>query len=146
MRYLNDLMKNRQDTFAEDMKRLWEDLERANSPAGLLVANMRAMEEGTFVGKVKLDKQLAAISKKYKLDDQAESKLADTLARHSEEKRQEYYIEIDRHLETSDRPSARAMMLLKKVGSGGFSGRSGSPAAGSYAARQNEEKEKEKRE
>ena len=35
---------------------LYDVLERANSPAGLLVVKMREMEEGTFVGKVKADK------------------------------------------------------------------------------------------
>merc|ERR1719436_1427428 len=83
-RRLSDIMKNRQKTFVEDMERLYDVLERANSPAGLLVVKMREMEEGTFVGKAKADKELVAISKKYKLDDQAESKLADILARYDE--------------------------------------------------------------
>ena len=38
------------------IKGLYDVLERANSPAGLLVVKMREMEEGTFVGKVKADK------------------------------------------------------------------------------------------
>eukprot|EP00439_Symbiodinium_sp_Y106_P002921 s3049_g1.t1 len=83
-RRLSDIMKNRQETFVEDMERLYDVLERANSPAGLLVVKMREMEEGTFVGK-----DLAAVSKKYKLDEQAESKLADILARYDDARRKE---------------------------------------------------------
>merc|ERR1719410_405190 len=100
-RRLSDLMKGRQKTFVEDIERLYDVLERANSPAGLLVVKMREMEEGTFIGKAKADKNLAAISKKYKLDDQAESKLADILARHDAEKRKQYLVDIERHLEVS---------------------------------------------
>merc|ERR550525_40110 len=131
-RRLSDIMKNRQDTFVEDLERLYDVLERANSPAGLLVVKMREMEEGTFVGKVKADKELAAISKKYKLDDQAESKLADILARYDDAKRKEYLVEIEKHLEVSNRPSAMAMMLLRKLGEGQPLGRPGPPAPGSY--------------
>merc|ERR1719373_1505151 len=96
---------------------------------------MREMEEGTFVGKAKADKDLAAMSKKFKLDDQAESKLADILARYDEKKRKEYLVEIEKHLEVSNRPSAMVMMLLRKLGDGASLGRPGAPAPGSYADR-----------
>eukprot|EP00913_Durusdinium_trenchii_P016847 g15837.t1 len=131
-RRLNDIMKNREDTFVADMERLYDVLERANSPAGLLVVKMREMEEGTFVGKVKADKDLAAVSKKYKLDEQAESKLADILARYDDARRKEYLIEIERHLEVSNRPSAMAMLLLRKLGEGQSLGKPGPAAPGSY--------------
>merc|ERR1719326_1717544 len=94
-RRLSDIMKKRQETFVEDIERLYDVLERANSPAGLLVVKMREMEEGTFVGKAKADGALAQISKKYKLDNQAESKLADILARYDEDKRKAYIVEIE---------------------------------------------------
>jgi hypothetical protein len=42
--------------YARHLKGLYDVLEQANSPAGLLVVKMREMEEGTFVGKVKADK------------------------------------------------------------------------------------------
>merc|ERR1719436_1935089 len=135
-RRLSDIMRNRQDTFVEDLERLYDVLERANSPAGLLVVKMREMEEGTFVGKAKADKELVAISKKYKLDDQAESKLADILARYDEARRKEYLVEIERHLEVSNRPSAMVMMMLRKLGEGQALGRPGPPAPGSYLDRQ----------
>merc|ERR1719282_498135 len=69
-RRLSDLMKKRQSTFVEDIERLYDVLERANSPAGLLVVKMREMEEGKFLGKMKADKELQAMAKKYGLDEQ----------------------------------------------------------------------------
>lgn len=134
-RRLNDIMKGRQDTFESDMLKLWEKLEDARHPPGLLVVKMREMEEGTFVGKQAADKELIALSKKYKLDQEAESKLADILGRHPIEKRREYMLDIEKHLEVSNRPSAMVMMLLKKLGEGQPLGRPGPPAPGSYLDR-----------
>ena len=56
------------------------------------------------------------VGARYKLDEQAESKLADILARYDDARRKEYLIEIERHLEVSNRPSAMAMLLLRKLG------------------------------
>lgn len=130
-RRLSEIMKKRQDTFVEDLERLYDVLDRANSPAGLLVVKMREMEEGTFVGKVKPDKELLALSKKFKLDDQAESKLADILARYDGAKRREYLADLEKHMEVSNRPSAMAMLLLRKLGEGQPLGKPGPPAPGS---------------
>merc|ERR1711933_626106 len=94
---LNEIMKNRQDTFEGDMLKLWEKLEDAREPAGLLVVKMREMEEGTFVGKQKADRDLATIVKRYALDHTAESRLADILARFDEQKKTEMYQELERH-------------------------------------------------
>merc|ERR1719263_511461 len=93
------------------------------------------MEEGTFVGKQKPDETLKAMCKKFKLDEQAQMKLADILARYDPEKKAEYYKEVDRHLETSNRPSAMVMMLLRKLGAGTELGRPGPVAPGSYLDR-----------
>merc|ERR1719245_1207897 len=100
---LNEIMKNRQDTFEGDMLKLWEKLEDAREPAGLLVVKMREMEEGTFVGKQKADKELLALSKKYGLDNTAESRLADILARFDDAKKKEMYEELEKHFEVSNR-------------------------------------------
>merc|ERR1719263_954345 len=125
-------MKGRQDTFVEDLQRLYDVLERAREPAGLLTVKMREMEDGTFIGKQKPDERLKGMTKKFKLDDQAESKLADILARYDPEKRSAYMQELDQHLEVSNRPSAMVMMLLRKPGDGQPLGRIGHPAPGSY--------------
>lgn len=132
-RRLSDLMKKRHDTFVEDLERLYDVLERATSPAGLLVVKMREMEEGRFVGRVKADKELAAMCKKFKLDDQAETKLAHIMSRYDDEKRKTYMGELETHLATSNKPSAMVMMLLRKLGNGEPLGRVGPVAPGSYA-------------
>lgn len=141
---LNEIMKNRQDTFEGDMLKLWEKLEDAREPAGLLVVKMREMEEGTFVGKQKADKGLLALSKKYGLDNTAESRLADILARFDEDKKKEMYEELERHFEVSNRPSAMAMMLLRKLSEGQPLGRPGPAAPGSYLDRKMRERQEGK--
>merc|ERR1711972_575367 len=133
--------KHRQDTFEGDLLKLWERLEDAREPAGLLVVKMREMEEGTFVGKQKADKALVALSKKYGLDNTAESRIADIIARFDEAKKKEMYDELERHFEVSNRPSAMAMMLLRKLSEGQPLGRPGPAAPGSYLDRKMRERQ-----
>merc|ERR1719221_694301 len=92
---LTEIMNKRQTTFVEDLERLYDVFERANSPAGLLVVKMREMDEGTFVGAMRADKELKAIVKKFAVDATAEAKLADILSRYPAEKKKEYYGEIE---------------------------------------------------
>lgn len=141
---LNEIMKNRQETFEGDMLKLWEKLEDAREPAGLLVVKMREMEEGTFIGKQKIDKELATMVKRYNLDRMAESRLSDILARFEPEKKAEMYADLDRHLEVSNRPSAMVMMLLRKIADGAALGRPGPPAPGSYLDRKMREEAKDR--
>mmetsp|Transcript_82732 Transcript_82732/g.184740 ORF Transcript_82732/g.184740 Transcript_82732/m.184740 type:complete len:226 (-) Transcript_82732:66-743(-) len=137
---LNEIMKKRQDTFEADLLKLWEKLDDAREPAGLLVVKMREMEEGTFIGKQKADKGLTAMVKKYGLDGTAESRLADICSRFDEPKRQEMYDELERHFEVSNRPSAMAMMLLRKLAEGQPLGRVGPVAPGSYLDKKQRDK------
>merc|ERR1719191_596712 len=44
-------LEDRQATRKEDLASLWETLENARSPPGLLVVKMKEMEDGTFVAK-----------------------------------------------------------------------------------------------
>merc|ERR1712183_953516 len=85
------------------------------------------------------------ISKKYKLDKPAESKLSDVLAKYDKERRKEYMEEIEGHLAVSARPSAMVMTLLKKLGTGQSLGKPGRVAPGSYAAKQQEERKSGRR-
>jgi len=133
------IMEKRKDTFAGDMIKLWELCEQARSPEGMFVSKMREMEKGVFIGKTTPDAELLALSKKFKLDDEAESKLSDVLAKYDDERRREYMIELEKHLETSSRPSAMVMMSLKKLGEGLPLGRPGPPAPGCYLDRQQRE-------
>merc|ERR1719263_1127034 len=132
-------MEKRPETFEGDMLKIWELCEQARSPEGMLVSKIKEMEDGIFVGKTVPDKELTALSKKFKLDKPAESKLSDVLAKYDKERRKEYMEEIDQHLATSARPSAMVMMFLKKLGTGQSLGKPGRVAPGSWAARQQEE-------
>mmetsp|Transcript_62697 Transcript_62697/g.173441 ORF Transcript_62697/g.173441 Transcript_62697/m.173441 type:complete len:259 (+) Transcript_62697:2-778(+) len=139
------LMDKRQETFAGDMLKLWELLEQARSPEGMLVSKMREMETGSFIGKTVPDEELMALSKKFRLDQPAESKLSDVLAKYDPERRSSYMKEVERHLETSAKPSATVMMLLKKLGEGHPLGKPGAPAPGSYLDRQKRDGEDRRR-
>lgn len=141
---LNEIVKNRRDTFEADMLKLWEKLEDAREPAGLLVVKMREMEEGTFVGKQKADPQLASMSKKYGLDNTAESRLADIVSRFDVAKKKAMYDELERHLEVSNKPSAMAMLLLRKLSEGTPLGRPGPPAPGSYVDKKTREQKEQR--
>ena len=61
---LNETMRRRQDTKAEDLEKLYETLERARSPTGLLTVKIGEMESGRFIGKVKPDKDAVNFHKK----------------------------------------------------------------------------------
>merc|ERR1712185_332993 len=105
----------------------------------MVVSKIKEMEDGIFVGKTMPDLALAEMSRKYKLDKPAETKLSDVLAKYGKERRQTYIEELDAHLGTSARPSAMVMMLLKKLGTGEALGPAGKPAPGSYEWNRQEE-------
>lgn len=139
------LMAKREATFAGDMFKLWELLEQARSPEGMLVSKMREMETGSFIGKTVPDEELMAVVKKFRLDEAAEAKLSDVLAKYDPTKRREYMGELGKHLEVSGKPSATVMMLLKKLGQGLPLGKPGQPAPGSYADRNRRERDDRRR-
>ena len=139
------LMDRRPDTFAGDMMKMWSLLEQARSPEGMLVSKMREMECGTFIGTTLPSKEILAMSKKFELDSEAEAKLSDVLAKYSEERKQEYMKELDKHLETSPRPSAMVMMVLKKLGEGASLGKPGPAASGSYLDRMRRQEQGDRR-
>merc|ERR1719247_3569366 len=135
-------MEKRPETFEGDMLKIWELCEQARSPEGMLVSKIKEMEDGIFVGKTVPDETLMNMSKKYKLDKPAESKLSDVLAKYDKERRREYLEDLDAHLATSSRPSAMVMMFLKKLGTGQPLGKPGKAAPGSYAFKQQEDQKK----
>merc|ERR1712151_479233 len=109
--------------------------EQARSPEGMFVSKMREMEKGIFIGKTVPDKELQEMAKRFRLDKEAESKLSDVLAKYEPEQRKERMVELERHLETSSRPSAMVMMFLKKLGENLPLGRPGPPAPGCFLDR-----------
>ena len=50
-------------------------LERARSPTGLLTVKIGEMESGRFIGKVKPDKDVERLARKFRLDDPVASRL-----------------------------------------------------------------------
>merc|ERR1712187_389362 len=105
MERFSGLMARRKESFEGDMLKLWELCEQARSPEGMFVSKMREMEKGIFIGKTVPDKELQEMAKKFRLDKEAESKLSDVLAKYEPEQRKERMQELERHLETSSRPS-----------------------------------------
>jgi len=80
-RMLNDELNKRPDTWEGDLLALWEIIETARVPPGLLMVKIREMQNGTFVGKPKPDKDVESLAKKYKLDDTAKQRLCEVLAK-----------------------------------------------------------------
>lgn len=133
VRELDYLLKLRKETFDDDIYGLWDNLRNAYNPGGMMSKLLRDMQEGRFVGKVKPDGQLQQLVKKFKLDDQAASKLAQIFSEKGGGQKDALLAQLDRHLEFSNKPSSRVMMLLKKLRDGDPLGEpSGRPAPGSY--------------
>merc|ERR1719373_305883 len=111
-------MKGRQDTFSGDIAGLWEALKTARSPAGLLMAKIRHMKEGTFVGKVEPPPEVKRVVKQYRLDDDARTKLTDFILKRPSTAKDDLW-EIERRLENSGKPSAVVMTMIVALQKGG---------------------------
>merc|ERR1719264_992683 len=111
---LNETMKKRKDTKEQDLAKLYEVLERARSPTGLLTVKIGEMESGQFVGKIKPDKDVERLAKKFKLDDHVTSRLTELVVRRKATK-EEDLDRIEQHLRYCKRPSAMATLLAGKL-------------------------------
>uniref|UniRef100_A0A7S4QSW4 Uncharacterized protein n=1 Tax=Alexandrium monilatum TaxID=311494 RepID=A0A7S4QSW4_9DINO len=111
---LNEVMRERQVSFAGDIEKLWDELDGARSPAGLLMAKIRQMQEGTFVGKVKPPKDVQRLIEKYRLDQDARNKLTGFICSRPTSAKEDLF-EIERRLETSGNPSATVMTMMVKL-------------------------------
>merc|ERR1719162_56287 len=78
---LHETMQKRRDTKEQDMAKLYEVLERARSPTGLLTVKIGEMECGQFVGKIKPDKDVERLARKFKLDTYVTSRLTEVVVR-----------------------------------------------------------------
>eukprot|EP00927_Polykrikos_kofoidii_P067342 TRINITY_DN62841_c0_g1_i1.p1 TRINITY_DN62841_c0_g1~~TRINITY_DN62841_c0_g1_i1.p1 ORF type:complete len:303 (-),score=45.79 TRINITY_DN62841_c0_g1_i1:77-985(-) len=115
---LNEAMKERHETFSGDILGLWESLKTARSPPGLLMAKIRHMKEGTFVGKVEPPPEVKRVVEKYRLDEDAKTKLTDFILKRPETAKHDLW-EIERRLENSGRPSAVVMTMIVAIQKGG---------------------------
>merc|ERR1719195_1615635 len=130
-RLLNDELHKRPDTWEGDLLALWEIIEQARVPPGLLMVKIREMQNGTFVGKPKPDKEVETLCKKYKIDSTATQRLAEVLAKRDDRKGD--LDKLEKHLRTSNKPSALVMMMLGKLRKGEDIGEPDHKAApGSY--------------
>eukprot|EP00928_Gymnodinium_smaydae_P078944 TRINITY_DN62996_c0_g1_i1.p1 TRINITY_DN62996_c0_g1~~TRINITY_DN62996_c0_g1_i1.p1 ORF type:complete len:309 (+),score=51.55 TRINITY_DN62996_c0_g1_i1:44-928(+) len=113
---LDDELKKRPATWEGDLVALWDILENARNPAGLLRVKIGEMQANTFVGQPTMNADIKKMQKMYNLDEQASWKLAEVLQQRGNKAED---IEcMHRHLETSNKPSARVMMMLGKLRSG----------------------------
>lgn len=115
-RDLDMQMKRRKLTIEDDMKAIWEILEGARNPAGLLRVKIRELEEGTFRGTATPDRDVEELSRKFGLDAQASAKLAEVLSKREDRKRD--IKQISKHLELSNKPSSLVSMMLKDLRNG----------------------------
>lgn len=111
---LNETMKKRMDTKEQDLAKLYEVLERARSPTGLLTVKIGEMECGQFVGKIKPDKDVERLARKFKLDDHVTSRLIELVVRRRDTKDKDLE-RLEQHLRYCKRPSAMATLLAGKL-------------------------------
>merc|ERR1719356_918507 len=104
IRRLNEAMKKRMDTKEQDIAKLYEVLERARSPTGLLTVKIGEMECGQFVGKIKPDKDVERLAKKFKLDEHVISRLTELAVRRKATKEDDLE-RMEQHLRYCKRPS-----------------------------------------
>lgn len=114
IRRLNETMKKRMHTKEEDLAKLYEVLERARSPTGLLTVKIGEMECGQFVGKIKPDKDVERLARKFNLDDHVTSRLTELVVRRRATKEEDLE-RIEQHLRYCKRPSAMATLLAGKL-------------------------------
>merc|ERR1712151_654874 len=82
-------------------------------PQALLRSKISDMQNSTFIGAPTMDKDIKEMQKMYKLDTQATRKLAEWLQVRSETRDRDIQT-MHRHLETSNKSSARVMVLIGK--------------------------------
>jgi len=113
---LNTQMMLRFNTFDSDMAALLEALATARNPPGLLVTKIREMQYGTFIGKDQVieDAAVEELTRKFKLDEQASTKLAQWVATRPQSRREDLAM-MNLHLEYSNKPSSKVMQLLGKM-------------------------------
>merc|ERR1719512_193399 len=111
---LDETMRKRKDTKEQDLAKLYEVLERARSPTGLLTVKIGEMECGQFVGKIKPDKDVERLVRKFKIDDYVASRLTELVVRRKDRKDDDLD-KIEQHLRYCKRPSAMATLLAGKL-------------------------------
>lgn len=145
---LNEQLKDRNNTYDDDLWALHEIMRKCNNTAqrcDLLNMNVRWMKEGKFCGPYSPNPLVIKAAKKYNLDPPSACKLADALEQRDDPDTD--MARLDQHLARSNKPSSLVMMMLKTLKNGGNIGEASSPVAiGSYLHKEESRKETEKRE
>merc|ERR1740120_177642 len=108
MRKLNDVMMRRPETFEDDLQTLREKLSVDRPDIGVLITQL---DRGLFVGKGSLDKDMAELVDKYKLDDRATQRLVESMEQRPETRKDDLK-HLDHRLASAERPSGLLMTLL----------------------------------
>merc|ERR1719329_1552231 len=111
---LNEEIHKRGQTKEEDLAKLYEVLETARSPTGLLTVKIGEMASGRFIGKIKHDKEVERIAKKFRLDDPVKSRLTELTVRLKDNK-EELLDRLEQHLSYCKQPNAIATILCGKL-------------------------------
>merc|ERR1719201_185551 len=111
---LNEEIHKRKDTKEADLAKLYEVLETARSPTGLLTVKIGEMASGRFIGKIKHDKDVERIAKKFRLDDPVKSRLTELTVRRKDRK-DEDLDRLEQHLCYSKNPNSLATILCGKL-------------------------------
>jgi len=111
---LNDEMAKRKDTKEADIEGLWELLEDVGSPQCLLEIKVREMVAGQFVGKVKADREVAALALNFDLDEDVAALLNQIVARRASRKGEDL-VRMESILEHSRDPAETASLLAQRL-------------------------------
>lgn len=111
---LDETLKRREDTREEDVAKLYEVLDRARSPTGLLVIKIGEMECGQFDSRIKPDKHIIRIARQFNLDREARDRLA-LLGVQRKRTKQEDMDRMEQHMTMSRHPSDLAISLANKL-------------------------------
>merc|ERR1719313_837783 len=118
---LSKALSQRPHTAKEDIEVLWEDMEAAKNPTELLRHRIDHILEGTFAGRGNSEDRVKELCAKYKLDNDATSKLLAVMARREMVQGCDVdrdLKDLDQHMAASRKPSALICMKLKHLSTG----------------------------
>merc|ERR1719245_1852526 len=120
-RRLNNALKNRADTFEDDVLTLWDTLERSKNPTVTLSDEIDKLTNGTFVTQSKTHNKVVEFCEKYELDHMATRNLIEALAVRERDHETSVKRDLDKlavHMEHSNAPSKLISMKLKEIRAG----------------------------
>jgi len=109
MRKMDRIMKQRPESFDEDILTLRDRLGEPRSDVGVLITQL---EKGLFVSLGCMPKEMVTLVKKYSLDDRASQRLAESMMKRKVTMKDDLR-DLDIRLGSADRPSGLLMTLLQ---------------------------------